>query len=157
MDADLERDIATLRTLIFTIIADMEKRFQAHMAQHGLTPPQFYVLKTLTEHDGQCSIGFIAREHHLTNATLTGLVNRLEAMEPPLVRRERSKADRRSITVVLTQAGRERYKAVEDSLLEQLRLLLGLLSKEDRDDVIQKVQLYVQIVTQMFPIDPISE
>ena len=152
----MERDIATLRTLIFAIITDTEKRFAAHMAQHGLTPPQFYVLKTLSEHGGRCPIGQIAREHHLTNATLTGLVKRLESTEPQLVSRERSESDRRSVTVVLTQAGRERYQAVEDSLLGQLRMVLGLLSKEDRKDVIQKVRLYVHFVTQMFPVDAIQ-
>ena len=155
MDAEIEHDIATLRSLILAIIADTEKRFASHMAQHGLTPPQFFVLKTLSEHDGQCPIGQIAHEHHLTNATLTGLVKRLESMDPPLVRRERRESDRRSVMVVLTEAGQERYKAVEDSLLGQLRLVLGLLSKEDRKDIIQKVKLYVHFVMQMFPVDAI--
>jgi DNA-binding MarR family transcriptional regulator len=103
---ELERDVTDFWMLAFKIVLDGEKRLTAQLAAHSLTPPQFYVLKTLVESGGQCPIGQIARQHQLTNATMTGLVKRLEAMSPPLVSRETSADDRRSVMVSLTPAGR---------------------------------------------------
>ncbi len=104
MEDSLDRDVAELWSLLFAIVTDGEKRLAGHFEAHQLTPPQFYVLKTLSENQGECRIGDIARDHHLTNATMTGLVKRLEAMDPPLVRRRRNTSDGRSVDVLLTEA-----------------------------------------------------
>lgn len=154
MDANetFDKDIEVFWHLIFEIVADMEKRITAHMAMHQLTPPQFYVLKTLVEHDGRCRIGQIADEHHLTNATMTGLVKRLEAMRPALVVRQRSDDDGRAVDVVLTDAGRERYQAVFDSFLVTVRTLLQLLPEDERKDIIGKVQNYFTMLRDLFPV-----
>ena len=84
VDELLNRDVAELWSVLFDIVTDGEKRLASHFEAHQLTPPQFYVLKTLSENDGACRIGDIARDHHLTSATMTGLVKRLESMDPPL-------------------------------------------------------------------------
>lgn len=148
-----EDEISLFWNLLFAIVADGEKRFSAHMAAHGLTPPQFYVLKTLTEQGGRCPIGQIARLHHLTNATMTGLVQRLENMTPPLVMREPNKADLRSIVVVLTDEGEERFRAVQTNLFNQLKIVLELISHEERQQLIHFLSRYVDIVTQYFPVE----
>lgn len=153
VDNKLDQDVAALWSILFDIVTDGEKRLASHMAAHNLTPPQFYVLKTLSEHDGQCRIGEIAHEHHLTNATMTGLVKRLEAMEPPLVRRDRSEDDGRSVNVSLTPTGAERFLAVQHGLMEQLKAVLGLLGAEERQDVISKVRLYFTTFSQQFPAE----
>jgi DNA-binding MarR family transcriptional regulator len=155
LGTELDQDIAEFWTLLFAIVSDGEKRFAAHMAAHDMTPPQFYVLKTLVENEGRCPIGQIARQHHLTNATMTGLVQRLEAMNPPLVMRERNAADLRSVYVVLTPAGQERFQAVQIDLLQQLQAVLGLISQEERQQLMHFLSRYVQIVTQLFPVDNI--
>ena len=95
--------------MLFRLVLDGEKLLTAQLAAHGLTTPQFYVLKTLSEQGGHAQIGQIARLHGLTNATMTGLVKRLEAFEPPLVMRETNRNDRRSVNVVMTQAGADRF------------------------------------------------
>ena len=156
MDVDLEQDITTFWSLLFAILTDSEKRLAAHMAAHGLTPPQFFVLKTLVENNGACPIGFIARDHHLTNATMTGLVKRLEAMEPPLVQRQPSLDDGRSVVVVLTAAGEARFEAVKNAVFEQLQLILGLLGPEERQTLMHFVTRYLDVVSQLLPIDTIS-
>lgn len=156
MGNEIDQDIAEFWTLLFAIVIDGEKRFTAHMAAHDLTPPQFYVLKTLTENGGRCPIGQIARQHHLTNATMTGLVQRLEAMNPPLVMRERNAADLRSVYVVLTPAGEERFQAIQIDLLQQLQAVLGLISPEERQQLMRFLSRYVEIVTQLFPVDHIQ-
>jgi DNA-binding MarR family transcriptional regulator len=150
----LDQDIAQFWSLLFNIVLDGEKRFAAHMGAHDLTPPQFYVLKTLTEHGGRCPIGEIARQHHLTNATMTGLVKRLEAIS--LVTRERNADDLRSVTVILTPSGEERFQAVQADLYNLLKTVLGLISQEERDQLMQFLARYVELVTQLFPVDNLT-
>lgn len=152
MDPELERDVGQFWSLLFEIVADAEKRVFAYMAQHNLTPPQFFVLRTLTQHGGRCKIGQIAHEHHLTNATMTGLIKRLEAMTPPLVKRERAADDGRSVDVLLTAAGEERFWAVMAGFIEHARTVLGLLSPQERREAIEKVQLYFRMLVEQFPI-----
>jgi len=150
---NLEYDIAELWSLLFDIVTDGEKRLAAHLDAHQITPPQFYVLKTLSEKGGECRIGDIARDHHLTNATMTGLVKRLEAMNPPLVKRRRNATDGRSVDVSLTPEGAERFLAIQKGLMEQLGAVFGLLPDEERRDIIEKVRLYFTIFSQQFPAD----
>lgn len=154
MSHELDQDIAQFWSLLFNIVLDGEKRFAAHMAAHDLTPPQFYVLKTLTERGGRCPIGEIARQHHLTNATMTGLVKRLEAMN--LVTRERNTDDLRSVYVILTPVGEERFQAVQVDLYNLLKAVLGLISQQERDQLMHFLARYVELVTQLFPVDNLT-
>jgi len=151
VDENLDRDVAELWSLLFDIVSDGEKRLASHFDAQQLTPPQFYVLKTLSENQGECRIGDIARDHHLTNATMTGLVKRLEAMDPPLVRRPRSATDGRSVDVILTNEGSRRFVGVQRGLMDQLRAVFGLLPDKERRDIIAKVRLYFAIFSQQFP------
>lgn len=156
LNADLDTDTFHFWSLLFEIVLDGEKRLAAHLAAHGLTPPQFYVMKTLAEQGGRSPIGQIARLHHLTNATMTGLVKRLEAMDPPLVRREQNAQDRRSVQVSLTPAGEERFFAVQADLLRQVREMLGLLSAEERQDLLHYLSRYVKVVAEQFPVSAVQ-
>ncbi len=154
--AQLDQDVNTLWSLLFTIVLDGEKRLAAYMSAHNLTPPQFYVLKTLVEQGGRCPIGEIARIHHLTNATMTGLVKRLEALDPPLVEREQSITDRRSVEVLLTAAGQERFLAVQVDLMEQVRIIFSLVTPSERQDLIRYLSRYVEMVQAQFPVDEVT-
>ncbi len=151
-NSDLDRDVNEFWSLALQIILDGEKRVAAQLSAHNLTTPQFYVLKTLVEAGGRCLIGEIARKHHLTNATMTGLIKRLEAMNPPLVIREQNKADRRSVYVVLTPAGRERFMAVQVDLLQQVRAIFSLLTREERQDLIRYLSRYLTVVAELLPV-----
>lgn len=153
VNGDVDQDVTVFWSLLLDIIADAEKRLAAYMAVHRLTPPQFFVLRTLVSHGGRYPIGQIAREHHLTNATLTGLVKRLEALHPPLVTREPSATDRRSVYVLLTPAGEQLFNEIQTGLLEQVRVVFSLLSPEERHDVLEKIARYVTVFLQNFPIE----
>lgn len=156
MDNSLDQDMLDFWSLLFEIVLDGEKRLSAHMLAHGLTPPQFYVLKTLAERGGRCPIGQIARSHHLTNATMTGLVKRLEATQPPLVMRETSLEDRRSVDVVLTAAGTARFLAVQADLLQQVRDVFRLLAPEERKDLLHYLGRYVRVMAEQFPVNAVN-
>ena len=156
MSANLDQDILQFWSLLFHILTDIEERIAAHIATQALSPPQFYVLKTLFEHGGECAIGKIASEHHLTNATMTGLVKRLEQHDPPLVMRSRNAHDRRSIMVTLTEAGRERYNAVSLQIMAQVRDMMALLDDDGRDKMIEYASYYISNVVPRFPVDEIN-
>ncbi len=143
-DSTLDLDAARLWTLLFQLVLDGEKRVAALLNAHGLTTPQFYVLKTLIEHEGHVPIGQIAHLHSLTNATMTGLVSRLEGIG--LVRREQSSTDRRSVTVILTEDGRQRFSDVQNDLTGQLKGLLALLPEEERQRLMDDVARYVGMI-----------
>jgi DNA-binding MarR family transcriptional regulator len=151
VDNDLERDVETLWSLLFALVIDAEKRLAALVAAHDLTPPQFFVLKTLIEHGGRCPIGQIAREHHLTNATMSGLVQRLEALEPPLVKRQPDEADRRSVLVKITDEGQSRFRAVQQDIMEQMRKVLQLLNPQGRQELIAYLTRYLRVMSAEYP------
>lgn len=151
MDDSLERDVLQLWALLFRLVLDGEKLLTAQLADHGLTTPQFYVLKTLSEHGGQCPIGQIARLHGLTNATMTGLVKRLEAAAKPLVRREPNRADRRSVNVVMTPAGENLFFLIQTDLMSQLRALMSLIPPEDRQSILDDLTRYVTLIGATIP------
>ena len=156
MNNRLENDVQELWALVFRLVLDGEKLLAGQLAEHGLTPPQFYVLKTLSEHGGHCPIGQIARLHGLTNATMTGLVKRLEALEPPLVVRETNRHDRRSVNVVMTPAGADRFLAVQTDLMKQLRVVLSLIGDEERASILNDLRRYVTLITATFPVNDSS-
>ncbi|MGV9268032.1 MarR family winged helix-turn-helix transcriptional regulator [Kitasatospora sp. NPDC003701] len=70
----------------------------------GLTYPQYLVMLVLWEH-GELPVKRIGEHLRLDSGTLSPLLKRLEAAG--LVRRERSPEDERSVTVSLTDAGRD--------------------------------------------------
>ena len=140
----LDQDAARLWEMLFQVVLDGEKRVAAMLHAHGLTTPQFYVLKTLIEQGGRCPIGQIATLHSLTNATMTGLVKRLEAMH--LVERSVNDEDRRSVDVTLTAEGRARFTGVQDDLTDQLRALLSLIPDDERTRLLNDVARYVGLI-----------
>ncbi len=70
----------------------------------GVTYPQYLVLRSLAEQDGQ-TVGAIAERLALEPSTLTPMLKRLEARG--LVERRRNAANERQVIVSLTDAGRK--------------------------------------------------
>lgn len=93
-------------------------------ASCGLTGPQLVCLRHI-ERVGPLTPSRLAREVALSQATVTGIVDRLEAQG--LVTRERSRDDRRRVTVGVTAKGRELLgrapSALHDRFLEELKTL----------------------------------
>lgn len=67
----------------------------------GLTGPQLIILRELSEF-GEVPVGELARAISLSQATVTGILDRLEKRK--LVRRRRDKADKRRVLVRTTPA-----------------------------------------------------
>ncbi|MFQ3324248.1 MAG: DNA-binding MarR family transcriptional regulator [Pseudomonadales bacterium] len=81
----------------------------------GLTAPQILLLQTIRD-KGQVTIGELANEISLSQATVTTILDRLEKKE--LVYRERSDQDKRKVHAHLTNLGIETLKVAPTPLQE---------------------------------------
>ncbi len=90
----------------------------------GLTAPQLLLLQTVNRH-GDITIGDIARNMSLSQATVTTIVDRLEARA--LLVRQKSTSDKRRVYVSLTAEGvrvlADAPTALHTQLIEKFRSL----------------------------------
>lgn len=102
-----EHSVSSL-TEIFELIDQTAKNLKRIQRQTvnkaNLTPPQYAVLKLLSERDGR-PFKELADALICTRATITGLIDTLE--RKGLVERKPNPDDRRSILATLTKAGRD--------------------------------------------------
>lgn len=124
--SDFEEDV--LRSLRrITRAIDLHSR---HLATtFGLTGPQLVCLRVVAEH-GPLSPSQLARDVALSQATITGIVDRLATRQ--LLTRERTHADRRFVTVSITDAGRALVEAAPSPLQERFAERLAGLSDEEQ-------------------------
>jgi DNA-binding MarR family transcriptional regulator len=101
----------SLRRIIHAI--DLHSRRLSR--ETGLTVPQLSVLQVVQRHP-DAPVKSVARSSHLTQATVSIVLDRLE--ERGLVHRRRADQDRRQVLITITDAGREALARVPD-LLQQ--------------------------------------
>ncbi|HEY3644815.1 MAG TPA: MarR family transcriptional regulator [Gammaproteobacteria bacterium] len=126
MDYDLMKDIfMDLRRIMRAM--DVHSRKLA--GSHGLTGPQMLCLREITSH-GSLTTGALARAVALSPATLTGILDRLEARG--LVSRERRPEDKRRVLVSLTAMGRQMSQELPSPLQERFSDRMTELSIDDQ-------------------------
>lgn len=104
----------------------------------GMTSPQLLVLQTLSDAGGKAKPSDIARQVHLSQATVTSIVDRL--MRAELVERQRSHTDRRVIDVVLTKTGRARLTDAPEPLQDSFLASFEKLQSWEQSQLISSVQ-----------------
>jgi len=92
----------------------VEDRIERALGQHGLSLAKLNVLTMLVESEKPLALGEIATRLACVRSNVTQLVDRLEA--DGLVRRETDPSDRRSISAVVTEDGRERQRSGSEAL-----------------------------------------
>ena len=97
-DGREEDVLSALRRIIRA--ADLQSKFLERTS--GLTAPQLLLMQ-LVRARGKASIGVIAKEMHLSQATVTTVVDRLESRG--YIVRERSDQDKRKVLISLTSEG----------------------------------------------------
>ncbi len=96
----------------------MNRIYKPLLDDLGLTYPQYIVMVTLWEQDGQ-TVGGIGEKLFLESSTLTPLLKRLEAAG--YIRRERSREDERQVLIRLTAEGaklKEKARLVPACILD---------------------------------------
>ena len=106
-DARADAWLALDKQLCFALYSAslaMTKMYKPLLAPLGLTYPQYLVMLSLWEEDGQ-SVSALGDKLALDSGTLTPLLKRLQAQGA--ITRERDTADERRVIVRLTDAGRQ--------------------------------------------------
>lgn len=103
----------------------------------GLTAPQILLLQTIRD-KGQVTIGELASEISLSQATVTTILDRLEKRE--LVYRERSDQDKRKVHAYLTDMGTETLKSAPTPLQEHFTRQFGDLQNWEQTMIIASLQ-----------------
>jgi DNA-binding MarR family transcriptional regulator len=97
----------------------------------NLTSPQLTVIKVL-ETFGDVSLSELSERIRAQNSTVTGIIDRME--REGLVKRERSKEDRRVVHIRLTTKGSVLAREIPVEPMEILRhAILSLSTAEGRD------------------------
>jgi len=121
----------------------MERHSHALEHQVGLTVPQLAVLRQLKAAE-PLSIGDLTRSVHLSQATVTGILDRLERRG--LVRRRRDARDRRKVHVRLTEAGAEAVRRAPPLLHERFLAALGGLPDWEQMQILATLQRVVALM-----------
>ncbi|TXR51401.1 MarR family winged helix-turn-helix transcriptional regulator [Reinekea thalattae] len=109
-----------------------------HLAKTtGLTAPQLLLLQILRDKGSQ-TIGELAGNMSLSQATVTSIIDRLEKRE--LVVRERSTTDKRKVFALLTDEGVEVLKDSPTPLQEQFARQFGDLQQWEQTMIIASLQ-----------------
>ena len=115
-----------------------------HLAKTtGLTAPQILLLQTI-RNKGEVTIGQIANEMSLSQATVTSILDRLEKRN--LVYRERSKEDKRKVHAYLTEQAAEILKDAPIPLQEHFTSQFGDLQKWEQTMIISSLQRVAQMM-----------
>ena len=103
----------------------------------GLTAPQLLVLQRVAK-TGRAKPSDVARQVHLSGATITSIADRL--VRSGLIVRQRSEADRRSVELALTETGRERLASAPELLQADFISTFDALADWEQTLLISSVQ-----------------
>lgn len=152
-----EQVLIAIRRMIRAI--DLHSRML--LQRHGLTGPQLVVLKTLFE-SGEVAIGELARCVHVSQATVTGVIERLVKRE--LVARRRCDLDKRRMLVRTTPKAEELLQTAPSLLQDQFVREFGKLHDWEKSLILSSVQRIVAMmeaesldVMPILAIGPIDE
>ena len=97
--------------------------------EHGISGPQYNVLRILRGHGTPVSVYQIAAEMINASPDMPRLVDRLEAAQ--LVTKTRCENDRRVVWVNLTKEGKALLKSLDQPLTDLHQSQMGHMSEED--------------------------
>jgi DNA-binding MarR family transcriptional regulator len=121
-------------------------RYRPMLEELGLTYPQYLVMMLLWEQDSQ-TVGQLGARLALDSGTLSPLLKRLTAAG--MVTRHRRVEDERSVSIALTEAGRDlRDRSVRIS--EEMIGAIGFDAREF-DDLKQRLRLLTERVSTTTP------
>lgn len=120
---------------------DLHSRYLA--STFGLTGPQLVVLRALGQ-QGLATPSELAKDVSLSQATITGIIDRLSARQ--LVTRERTSKDRRLVTVRLTDAGRALIEQAPSPLQERFVARLASLAESEQREIRDHLHRIVQMM-----------
>ncbi|WP_417392866.1 MarR family winged helix-turn-helix transcriptional regulator [Gimesia sp.] len=107
------------------------------MQEINLTAPQLASLQTIARLQ-PITVGALAKSIHLSQATLTGILSRLESRN--LVTRGRRGQDKRTVVVELTEEGQAMIKNAPSLLQDRFRRELLMLQEWEQTQMLSTLQ-----------------
>lgn len=107
------------------------------MQEIGLTTPQLASLQMIARKQ-PITVGALAKSVHLSQATMTGILTRLESRN--LVSRSRRGTDKRTVVVELTAEGQAMIKNAPSLLQDQFRKELLMLQEWEQTQMLSTLQ-----------------
>lgn len=115
-----------------------------HLAKTtGLTAPQIMLMHAIRD-KGQASIGELAHDISLSQATVTSIMDRLE--KRGLVYRQRSVTDKRKVHAYLTEAAHELLKTAPLPLQDQFTRKFQRLQNWEQSMIIASLQRVAEMM-----------
>lgn len=137
--SSIEKVLVALRRVIRA--TDLHSK---HLAKTtGLTAPQMLLLQAI-QHEGEVTIGELANKISLSQATVTSILDRLEKRD--LVRRERSKEDKRKVHAYLTNQATDILKDAPIPLQERFTTQFDDLQEWEQTMILSSLQRIAQMM-----------
>ncbi|MCK4851578.1 MAG: MarR family transcriptional regulator [Candidatus Omnitrophica bacterium] len=116
------------------ILREVTKKQMTVFSKGGLSLPQVVVLDLLRE-KGACMMGDLARTLHLTMSAVTGIVDKMIKLN--MIKRERSKEDRRIVRVILLEKGEKTAKQISKERKNISNDIFSVLSGSERREYLK--------------------
>ena len=133
------RVFQALRRIIQSV--DIHSRKLA--ASHRITTPQLMTLLCIKESE-QATPSGIARQVHLSDSTVVGILDRLEVKG--LISRERGKTDRRRVYVSLTKEGHALIEQAPSPLQDEFAAALRALPELEQTAIALSLERIVELM-----------
>ena len=131
--------LISLRKIIQSI--DLHSRFL--VKQVGLTGPQLIILREVLK-SGEIPIGKLAKTISLSQATVTGILDRLE--KRGLVTRQRGETDRRQVFLQVTQPGKALLKNAPPLMQESFVEAFNQIQDWEQSMILSSLQRLVSML-----------
>ena len=125
------------------IIRAIDLRSRDLVTRYGLTGPQLTVLRELASRDGM-SVGELTRAIHLSQATVTGILDRLARRD--LLLRHRSERDKRRVEVWLTDKGKQLAAEAPPLLQEEFTVQFDQLEDWEQTQILSALHRVVAMM-----------
>jgi len=120
--------------------------FQAEMATGDLTPRQYAVLVTVSEHEGLSQTNLVELTG-IDRSTLADIIRRM--LKKGLLQRRRTKEDARAYAVRLTDEGWRTLQQAQPLAQRVDERVLSVLPGQQRDRFLQDLSLIVEALGQL--------
>jgi len=123
----------------------MRHKFHHLMQDSDLTFPQLSVISMLEKH-GEQKVSELSLKIGLSDSTVSGILDRLEQKD--IIKRERTKDDRRVVKISLTGKSKELCNDFRRKREEYFTRLLKKLSEEEIKDIIKGLEILNRVLAE---------
>ncbi len=113
-------------------------KFHHSIQESGFTLPQLSVISMLEKH-GEQKVSELSLKMGLSDSTVSGILDRLEQKD--IIKRERTKNDRRVVKISLTGKSKELCNDFRKKREEFFTQLLKSLSEQEIKDIIKGLEI----------------